>query len=123
VTVARPSEFVNGDLTNGVILGLFDLNGASFERSTEAYVRGLNSSNKYLKRVGWPESNIVNNISCITTRLEGQSPKTQYIENVTVYACKRNPQKLFYVVTVNSGPNANRYEDENRRITQTISFR
>jgi hypothetical protein len=122
VTVARPSEYVNGDLTNGVMLGLFDLNGASFERGTEAYVRGLNSSNKYLKRVGWPESSVVNNIPCITTRMEGLSPKTQYIENVVVYACKRSTQKLFYVVTVNSGPNANQYEDENRRITQTISF-
>lgn len=123
LTVARPSEYVNGDLTNGVILGLFDLNGSSFETGTETYVRGLISNNKYLRRVGWPESNVVDNVPCITTRMEGQSPKTQYVEKVVVYACKRSTQKLFYVVTVNSGPNANRYEEENSRITQSISFR
>jgi hypothetical protein len=123
VTVAQPSEYVNGDLTNGVILGLFDLNGASFERGTQAYVRGLLSNNKYLKRTEWAESNVVDNVPCITTRLEGRSHKTQYVENVIVYTCRRSTQQMFYVVTVNSGPNANRYEDQNRHITQTISFR
>lgn len=122
VTVAPPSDYVNGNLTNGVILGMFDLNGSSFESGTEKYARALIANNKYLKRVGWPESNNVNNVPCITNRMEGQSPKTQYIENVVVYTCRRNAQKLFYVVTVNSGPNANRYEDENNRITQSISF-
>lgn len=123
VTVARPSEYVNGNLINGVILGLFDLNGGNFESVNEKYVRGLISNNKYLSRMGWPESNVVNNVPCITTRLEGRSPKTQYVEKVIVYTCKRNAQKLFYVVTVNSGPNANQYESENSRITQSISFR
>lgn len=123
VTVTRPSEYINGDLANGVILGLFELNGSSFESGTEIYVRGLISNNKYVKRVGWPESNIVDNVPCITTRMEGRSPKTHYLEKVVVYTCKRSPQKLFYVVTVNSGPNSNRYDEENLHITQSISFR
>jgi hypothetical protein len=122
VTVARPSEYVNADLANGVILGLFDLNGASFETGAESYVRDLISNNKYLKRVGWPESNVVNNVPCITTRMEGQSPKTHHIEKVVVYACKRSTRKLFYVVTVNSGPHSNWYDEQNLRITQSISF-
>lgn len=123
VTVARPSEYVNSNLTNGVILGLYDLNGGSLETGTEAYVRRLMSINRYLSRVGQPESNVVDNVPCMTARMEGQSPKTQYVEKVVVYACRRNARKLFYVVTVNSGPNAGQYEDENRGITQTISFR
>lgn len=123
VTVAQPSEYSNGNLTNGVILGLFDLNGGSFEAGNEKYVTGLISNNRYLKRVGWSESDVVNNVPCITTRMEGQSPQTHYFEKVVVYACKRNTQKLFYVVTVNSGPNANQFEGENNRITQSISFR
>ena len=49
VTVAPPSEYINGNLINGVILGLFNLNGTSFEKGTETYVRGLISENKYLK--------------------------------------------------------------------------
>jgi len=80
------------------------------------------SNNRYLKKVGWPESNVVDNVPCITTRLEGQSPQTRHVEKVAVYACRRSTRKLFYVVTVNSGPNADRYESENRRVTQTISF-
>lgn len=123
VRVARPSEYVNGDLINGVILGLFDLDGASFEKGTELYVRGLMSNNKYLKRVGRPESNVVDNVLCITTRMEGQSPKTQYVEKVVVYTCRRSAHKLFYVVTVNSGPYSNWYDEQNLRITQSISFR
>jgi hypothetical protein len=123
VTVAPPSEYVNGDLRNGVILGLFDLNNTSFETGAETYVRQLVSNNKYLRRIGWPQSHIVDNVPCITNRLEGLSPKTRVIENVVVYTCKRNAQKLFYVVTVNSGPNASLYEEANNRITQTISFR
>lgn len=123
VTVALPSEYINGDLTNGVILGLFDLNGANFETGTESYVRQLVSNNKYLRRVGWPQNSPVDNVPCVTNRMEGLSPKTRYIENVVVYTCRRSTQKLFYVVTVNSGPNANRYEEENNRITQSISFR
>jgi hypothetical protein len=123
VTVAPASEYANGDLTNGVILGLFDLNGVSFETGTETYVRQLVSNNKYLKRVGWPQSNTVDNVPCMTNRMEGLSPKTRNIENVVVYTCRRSTQKLFYVVTVNSGPNANRYEEENSRVTQSISFR
>jgi len=123
MTVARPSEYIDGNLTNGVILGLFDLNGASFESGTEMYVRGLISNNKYVKRVGWPESNVVSNVPCITNRMEGRSPKTSYVEKVVVYTCQRSPQKLFYVVTVNSGPDAGRYDEQNLRITQSISFR
>lgn len=123
VTVAPPSDYINGNLTNGVILGLFDLNGVSFESGTETYVRGLISANKYVKRVGWPESSVVDNVPCITTRLEGQSPKTQYVEKVIVYTCKRSAQKLFYVVTVNSGPNANHYDEQNLNITRSVSFR
>lgn len=123
VTVAPPAEYVNGDLANGVILGLFDLNGASFETGAEAHIRGLMSNNKYLRRVGWPESNAVGNVPCITTRMEGQSPKTRYVERVVVYACKRSAQEMFYVVTVNSGPNSNWYDEQNLRITQSISFR
>ena len=123
VTVAQPSEYINGNLTNGVILGLFDLDGGSFESGNEKYVRGLISNNKYLKKIGWGESNVVNNVPCITTRLEGQSPTTNYVEKVIIYTCQRNAQKLFYVVTVNSGPNSNKYEGENSRITQSISFR
>jgi hypothetical protein len=123
VTVAPPSEYVNGDLRNGVILGLFDLNNTSFETGTETYVRQLVSNNKYLRRVGSPQSSIVDNVPCITNRLDGLSPKTSDVENVVVYTCRRNAQKLFYVVTVNSGRNSNRYEEENSRITQSISFR
>lgn len=123
VTVAQPSEYTDGDLTNGVILGLSQLNNAGFETGTEMYVRGLLLSNKYLKRVGWPESNVVDNVPCITNRMEGQSPKTHYVEKVVVYTCKRSSQQLFYVVTVNSGPDANRYDEQNLRITQSISFR
>ncbi len=122
VTIARPSEYSNSNLINGVILGMVDLNGASFESGDAKYVRDLISNNKYLKRIGWAESNVVNNVPCITTRLEGESPQTHYLEKVVVYTCKRNAQKLFYVVTVNSGPNANRYDEQNLRITQSISF-
>lgn len=123
VTVAQPGEYVNGDLTNGVILGLLELNGASFEAGTETYVRELISNNKYLRRVGSPEGNAVDNIPCITTRMEGQSPKSRHVEKVVVYTCKRSMQKLFYVVTVNSGPHSNWYDEQNLRITQSISFR
>lgn len=122
VTVAPRSEYVNNNLVNGVILGLFDLNNASFESGTETYVRGLLSDNRYLKRVGWPETSVVSSVPCITNRMEGQSPQTHYLEKVVVYTCKRSSLKLFYVVTVNSGPNANQYEEENNRMTQTISF-
>lgn len=123
VTVAPPNEYINGNLTNGVILGLFDLNNASFETGTETYVRQLISNNKYLRRVGSIESNIVDNVPCITNRMEGLSPKSQYVEEVVVYTCRRSTQKLFYVVTVNSGPNAKWYEEENGRMTHSISFR
>lgn len=123
VTVAQPGEYTNGNLTNGVILGLADLNNASLESGTENYVRALISNNKYLRRVGWPEGQTVNNVPCMTTRMEGQSPNTRYLEKVVVYTCMRSSQKLFYVVTVNSGPHANQFEGENSRITQSISFR
>lgn len=123
VTLARPSEYRNGDLLNGVILGLYDLNGAGFETGTETYVRALISNNKYLRRIGGAESSLINNVPCITSRMEGESPKTRYVEKVVVYTCRRNSSKLFYAVTVNSGPNAERFEEENGRVTQTISFR
>lgn len=123
VTVARPSEYVNGDLINGVILGSYDLNGSSFESATEMYVRGLVSNNKYVKRVGRPESSVVGYVPCITNRMEGRSPKTQEVEKVVVYTCKRSSKKLFYVVTVNSGANSGWYDEQNLRITQSISFR
>ncbi len=123
MTVALPSEYIKGNLTNGVILGLFDLKSASFENGTETYVRQLAATNKYLIRVGQPESNIVDNVPCITNRMEGQSPKTHNAEHVVVYTCKRNAMKLFYVVTVNSGLNARQYEEENNGITRSISFR
>jgi hypothetical protein len=123
VTVAPPNEYIGDNLTNGVILGLFDLNGASFESGTETYVRGLVSNNKYLRRVGRPESGIVDNVPCITNRMEGQSGKTGYVEKVVVYTCRRSAERLFYVVTVNSGPNSNRYDEQNLRIAQSISFR
>lgn len=123
VTIAPPSEYVSGDLANGVILGLFNLNNASFETGTETYVRGLVLNNKYLKRIGGPQGNTVDNVPCMINRLEGVSPRTHYVESVVVYTCRRNAQALFYAVTVNSGPYANRYEEENSRITQSISFR
>lgn len=123
VTVAQPSEYTDGNLTNGVILGLSDLNSAGFEAGAEAYVRGLLSNNKYLKRIGWPERNVVDNVPCVTSRMEGLSPKTHYTEKVVVYACRRSSQQLFYVVTVNSGPDANRYDEHNLHITQSVSFR
>ena len=123
VTIAPRSEYINDNLINGVILGLFDLNNASFESGTERYVRGLLSGNRYLKRVGWPETNVIDNVPCTTNRMEGQSPQTNYLEKVVVYTCRRSAQKLFYVVTVNSGPNASQFEEGNNRLTQTISFR
>ena len=123
VTIAPPSEYVNSNLTNGVILGLADLNGKSFDSGSDKYVRGLMSGNKYLRRIGRPESNVFNSVSCITNRLAGVSPQTGYSENVVVYTCQRSAQKLLYVVNVNSGPNASRYEEENGRIIQSFNFR
>lgn len=123
VTVAPPSGYVDGNLTNGVILGLFPLTNVSFEKSTEAYVKQLISGNKYLKRVGPPESNNIQGVPCITNRFEGVSPRTRELERVVVYTFRRNALNLFYVDTVNSGPNANGYEIENGRITQSINFR
>lgn len=123
VTVALPGEYVNGDLANGVILGLLDLNNAGFEAATETYVRETIVNNKYLRRIGGPQSDAVDGVPCIINRMEGLSPKTHYVESVVAYTCRRSPQELFYVVTVNSGPYAGRYEEENSRITQSISFR
>lgn len=123
VTVARPSEYTNGDLSNGVILGLSELNSAGFETGAETYVRGLLSSNKYLKRARRSESNVVDNVPCIMNRMEGQSPKTHYVEKIVVYTCRRSSQQMFYLVTVNSGPDANLYDEQNLRITQSINFR
>jgi len=123
VTVAAPSEYINGNLANGVIFGLFDLNGASFESGSDRYVRAILSANKYLKRVGRPESSVSNAVPCITTRLGGPSRHTGYTENVVIYTCHRNAQNLLYVVNVTSGPNANRYEVENNRVIQSLNFR
>ena len=123
VTVAPASEYINGNLVNGVILGLADLSNTTFEAGTDRYVRGLLSANKYLRRVGRSESSIVNSVPCITTRLNGLSPQTGYTENVAIYTCQRSAQALFYVVSVNSGPNAGRYEEESSRVIQSISFR
>jgi len=122
-TVAPASEYINGNLSNGVILGLSDLNGTTFEAGTDRYVRGLLSANKYLRRVGRSESSVVNSVPCITTRLNGLSPQTGYTENVAIYTCQRSAQAFFYVVSVNSGPNASRYEEEGSRVIQSISFR
>ena len=123
VTVAPSSEYINGNLTNGVMFGLNDLNGATFEAGTERYIRGVLSVNKYLRRVAPSESSLINGVSCLTTYLEGLSPQTQTMEKATVYTCRRSSQQLFYVVNVTSGPNAHRYEEQNSRITQSISFR
>jgi hypothetical protein len=122
VTVAPSSEYVNGNLTNGVMLGLFDLKYEDFLTGTERYVRQLMSVNKYFRRIGAPESSSYNGVPCLTIRMQGQSPKTKYIEQAVVYTCKRSPTQLFYVVTVNSGPNASRFDEVNVRITQSIRF-
>ena len=122
MTVAPPSEYINGNLTNGVILGLFNLNYSDFETGTEMYIRQSMSNNTFLRRVGQPQSSTYNGVPCITNRLEGRSPKTHSVEHVVVYTCKRSPVKLFYVVTVNSGASAKWYEEMNNRITQSISF-
>jgi len=122
VTVALPSEYINGNLTNGVILGLFEMKNANFEQGTETFVRQLVANNNYFNRFGYAESSVVNGIKCLTNRMQGQSPKTGYLEHAVVYTCQRNTAQLFYVVTVNSGPNANRYEEDNNRITQSISL-
>ncbi|MCA1627293.1 MAG: hypothetical protein LC742_04955 [Acidobacteria bacterium] len=123
VTVAPPSEYVNGNLANGVIFGVKELNGATFQTGTHRYIRNVLSANSYLKTVGLPENNVFNDVPCITTRLTGWSPQSGANENVVIYTCQRNAQKLFYVVSVNSGPNASRYEEQNSRVIQSISFR
>jgi hypothetical protein len=123
ITVAPQSEYTNGNLSNGVIFGLSDLNGASFESGTDRYVRGILSANKYLKRIGRSESSVINNVPCITSRLVGPSPHSGYTENVEIYTCQRSAENLFYVVNVTSGPNANLYLQENRRVIQSINFR
>jgi hypothetical protein len=123
ITIAPQSEYTNGNLANGVIFGLADLNGASFESGTNRYVRGLLSANKYLKRIRRSESSIINNVPCITSRLAGPSPQSGYTENVEIYTCQRSAENLFYVVNVTSGPNANLYLQENSRVIQSISFR
>lgn len=123
ITVAPQSEYTNGNLSNGVIFGLSDLNGASFESGTDRYVRGILSANKYLKRIGRSESSVINNVPCITSRLAGPSPQSGYTENVEIYTCQRSAENLFYVVNVTSGPNANLYLQENSRVIQSINFR
>ena len=123
ITVAPQSEYTNGNLANGVIFGLADLNGASFESGTNRYVRGILSANKYLKRIGRSESSVINNVPCITSRLAGPSPQSGYTEHVEIYTCQRSAENLFYVVNVTSGPNANLYLQENSRVIQSISFR
>jgi hypothetical protein len=123
VTVAPPNEYLNGNLANGVIFGLADLNGKSFESGTDKYVRELLSANKYLTRVGRPESSVFNTVPCITSRLTGPSPQNGYTENVEIYTCQRNAQHLFYVVNVTSGPDPSRYVEENSRVIRSLSFR
>jgi hypothetical protein len=123
ITVAPQSEYINGNLANGVIFGLADLNGASFESGTYRYVRGILSANKYLKRIGRSESSVINNVSCITSRLAGPSPQSGYTENVEIYTCQHSAENLFYVVNVTSGPNASQFLQENSRVIQSISFR
>ncbi len=123
ITVAPQSEYMNGNLFNGVIFGLSDLNGASFESGTDRYVRGILSANKYLKRTGRSERSVINSVPCITSRLAGPSPQRGYTENVEIYTCQRSAENLFYVVNVTSGPNANLYLQENSRVIQSISFR
>jgi len=123
ITVAPQSEYTNGNLSNGVIFGLADLNGGSFESGTDRYVRGILSANKYLKRIGRSESSVINTVPCTTSRLAGPSPQTGYTENVEIYTCQRSAENLFYVVNVTSGPNANLYLQENSRVIQSISFR
>ena len=123
VTLARPTEYLNGNLVNGVILGLYDVSTTTFEKGAAKYVSDLISGNKYLKRVAPAENNVVDGIPCMINRLAGHSPKSGYDEEVFVYACKRSASKIFYLVTVNSGPNGKQYEDENNRIARGISFR
>lgn len=123
ITIAPESEYINGNLSNGVIFGLSDLNGASFESGTDRYVRGILSANKYLKRIGRSEGSIINTVPCITSRLAGPSPQSGYTENVEIYTCQRSAENLFYVVNVTSGPNANLYLQENSRVIQSLSFR
>lgn len=123
VTIAPPSEYVNGNLSNGVMFGFADLNGAGFESGSERYLQEMLAANSYLQRVGQPERNSDNFVSCITTRFAGMSPATSQMENVVVHTCRRTAQKLFYAVNVNSGPNATRYDEENNRIIQSIRFR
>jgi hypothetical protein len=123
VTVARPSEYVNGNLSNGVVFGLADLNGASFASGADKYVRDMLSANTYLKQVGSAETNSGTMVSCITKRFAGLSPQTAQTEDVVVHTCRRNAQKLLYVVSVTSGPNSSRHEDENNSVIQSLSFR
>jgi hypothetical protein len=122
VTLAAPNEYLYGNLTNGVILGLYDMSTVSFEKGAEKYVKELMSNNKYLKRVSSPEGSVVDGIPCMVNRLAGQSPKSGYAEQVVVHACKQSEIKIFYLVTVISGPNVDRYDNDNNRIAQSIVF-
>ncbi|MDX6613584.1 MAG: hypothetical protein QOD75_2770 [Blastocatellia bacterium] len=122
VTLAPSSQYSGGSLTNGVILGLFDFSSSTFEKGAEKHLQELKSANKYLKRIGGPVSETVDGVPCVTNRLAGVSPKSSYTEQVVVYACKRSPIKLFYLITVNSGPNAAQYEEQNIGISRSITF-
>lgn len=123
VTLARQDQYTSGNLLNGVILGLYDVSTSNFEKGAARYASDLISQNKYLKPVTFPENTVVDGVSCIVNRLAGRSPKSGYDEQVVVYACKRSPIKMFYLVTVNSGPNSTQFDQYNESIARSLSFR
>lgn len=107
-------------LTHGVMIGAKQGTGASLADTTSEYISEMLQGNSYLKQVGQQQRVTVSGQQGLATRLEGTSPDTGTIEQVTIVTAPLQSGDLFYVAFVVPGPEASKYTTAFRNLLNSI---
>jgi hypothetical protein len=100
---APQGEYVNSNLTCGVIIGTIAIGAADLPGATESYVNALLRANTYLSINGGYQRTSVSSQDAITVTLIGRSPVTGRDEVVKVVTVRTGGNKLLYINVVAQG--------------------
>lgn len=120
VWFAPEGAYGNQGITHGALIGIYQTRNNNLGNATEEYVRGILQANPYLRQRSGFSRSYIGNRQGYATVLEGRSPVTGRNEIATVHTTQLSNGSLFYVVTVAPENEASAYNDDFRRMLNSI---
>jgi hypothetical protein len=109
-------------VTHGVLAGVEDAGGADLETATRRFVEAQLRANLDFRVAGDARQVAVGGLPGLAVPIAGPSPVTGVLEVDTVYTALLPDGRMFYVITVAPGDEAQAYQPAFEQVMRSVRF-